>query len=153
MKCKELMNQYLNLDNQDALPILLRLHVFFCPSCKNEVEQMEDLFNRMEYFAARYSTPDMTEKILSLVQSIELEPEPRKTTPIRYWLTVGVLMFLGTIVIQFAKPSVQVRILSSDMIDLPLNIICCAGLTIFIAVFIGSHLDEVSKFFKIHRSH
>lgn len=153
MKCKELLNQYLSLDNQVNLPILLRLHVFFCHTCREEVEQMEGLLDRMKHYTDGYPAPNMTDKILSLVQVIELEPEGRKTTPIRYWLTAGALMVLATIVIQFAKPSVRINILSSGIIELPLNIICCAGLTIFIGVFIGSHLEEVSKFFKIHRSH
>jgi len=153
MKCKETMQRYLELDNQETLPLAMRLHVFFCHACREEIERLAGLFERMRDFTDGYPSPDFSQRILSLIGAVELEPEVKKTTPLRYWLGVGVLFVVGTIVVQFIKPTVQVKLLSGGVIELPLNIICCAGVMIYLAVFIGSHIEEVSKFLKIRRSH
>ncbi|TFG60651.1 MAG: hypothetical protein E4H36_11725 [Spirochaetales bacterium] len=153
MICKEYIGRYLKLDNHETLPILLRFHVFFCHACREEIEKMEGLFSGMDGYISFHAPSDFTDRVLAVIQNIELEHAPRKTSPIKYWFIVGFLLVLSTIVIQFAKPNVQVRLFTGGTVDLPLNIIFAAVCALYLVIFIGSHLQEVSEFLKIHRSH
>lgn len=71
----------------------------------------------------------------------------RKNVSSAKWLTVGSVIFLSMLAITFSDSFVWLKYHFQEHLEIPFNIVMGLAITIYIAFYIGSHMDETKKLF------
>ena len=144
MKCNSTIRSFLELDNYMALPFSIRLHMVFCKRCRDEIYSLQNTFLML-----RESAPfDILDNLSSLVMnSIYAGPVlyPKNVSSAK-WLSVGLLIILSMFGITFSNSFHLLKDYFGLPLEIPLNIVMGLAITIYVALFIGSHLEETRKF-------
>ncbi len=148
MKCERLMRRYLELDNDAPLPLYLRLHTVFCARCRAEIRAMERALAGMRRFAPP-SVEDLSEEIMSRV--MRSVSEDGRIVPLYNWVAGGVLMLAGVILVRYGDSFIWLRERFGTDLELPLAIVLGVVLSIYAAVFIGTHIEELGRWRRSHK--
>ncbi|MCU0822440.1 MAG: hypothetical protein MUC95_08205 [Spirochaetes bacterium] len=144
MKCNATIRSFLELDNYMVLPFSIRLHMVFCKKCREEIYSLQNTFSLL-----RESAPfDMLDSLSSLVMnSIYASPVyyGRNVSSTK-WLSVGGLIVLSMMGITFSNSFASLKGYFGEYFEIPLNIVMGLVITVYVAFFIGSHLEETKKF-------
>jgi hypothetical protein len=165
MNCNKMMDKFYEYSGDESLPLLLQLrinlHLFFCPGCAQEVERYEaarDML-RGDFFPP---SPDLEDTIMALIAGENSDARDRSAleesewleapdTPgglsTRGWVIAG-LIILFSLATAFIGLDFNTIALAAGMSYLlPVGIITGIVLTSYGALFIGSHLKELSERF------
>lgn len=142
MNCERLMNRYLELDNGAPLPLYLRLHTLFCARCRAEIRAMERALAGMRRFAPP-TVEDLGEEIMSRV--MRSVSEDGRIVPLYNWVAGGVLILAGVILMRFGDSFIWLRERFGTDLELPLAIVLGVVLSVYAAVFVGTHIEELGR--------
>jgi hypothetical protein len=165
MNCNKLMDTFYEYSGDESLPLLLQLrislHLFFCPGCAQEVERYEaarDML-RSDFFPP---APDLEDAIMALIAgensgvrapSVLEEGEWLESpdTPgglsTRSWVIAGLIILVSLATAFIGLDFHKVALAAGMSYLLPVGIITGIVLTSYGALFIGSHLKELSERF------
>jgi hypothetical protein len=157
MNCEEVMNAIYESEGDSPLPLTLQLgislHLFSCPRCAAEIKKLELLRGVLEtdFFPAVPGIEDtIMEKIAA--QSYE-ETEEALDAPagfsFRGWVITGCVLFLSFALVFFSMDFVKLAKTQGDSFLLPVGLTIGVILTSYGAIFIGSHLKELSIWFRL----
>jgi hypothetical protein len=166
MNCREIMDLLYEYDGDDSAPLSIRvrlwLHAFFCARCAREMRQ---------YAAAREalrtgffpSAPDFEESVMSRIfaesgmenrgdyetaQDEEGEHVPMEEGfSFRAWVINGLIIFFSLSTSFFSLNFNKLAVSQDLSFLLPMGITIGLVLTVYCAVFIGSHIKELSEKF------
>jgi len=136
--------------------LLIWAHVFLCRECANKIERMEETKNilRDDFFPV---SPELEESIMARITV--LENEERENTfdnrmcanpgelSTRGWVIAGLVILISLVTAYFGF---DFRSLASELgasFVLPVGITVGIVVTSYGALFIGSHLKELSERF------
>jgi hypothetical protein len=129
-----------------ALPFSLRLHLFFCPTCAGEARRMGAALEALRS-APLPAAPDFVGSVMGAVRLLPAhEPAP---VSYRDWIIVGSII-LGAITLSPLSSSLGwiKRAFGSGFL-LPLNLVLGLLIAGYCALFIGTHMDEISEKMKL----
>jgi hypothetical protein len=162
MNCDELLDKVYEYPGGN-LPLLLqvqvRLHCFFCPQCAQEIERFElaqDIL-RNDFTPP---SPDFADAVMAelFAEGAFNAGESPETAgfgedagiSFRSWIAAGLILFFSLVSAFFGIDFIKIAAAEGSSYLLPLGITIGAVITCYGAIFIGSHLKELSQRFGLH---
>jgi hypothetical protein len=149
MTCDDLLDKVYEFSGAPALPLGLRLqvklHSFFCPQWAQELERFElaqDIL-RNDFLPPSPDFGAMVMDQLNRQETHDLYDEDMGV-PFRGWVITGLVLLFSLMSSFFGMDFLNIAALEGSSYLLPLGITIGAVLTCYGALFIGSHLKELS---------
>jgi hypothetical protein len=154
MSCAEILNKV--YDEQDKMRLLTRIHVglhlLFCPDCAQEVERFEICKEilRTEFIPP---APDIEDSVMAAIsaedtaQTERWEAEAHGGFSTRGWIIAGLVMLVSLATAFFGMDFNKVALAAGISFMIPVGITIGIVLTCYGALFIGSHLKELTERF------
>ena len=161
MNCSKIMDMFYEYES-DSMPflnqILIAVHAFFCPSCAEEIERYntaaylmkEDFSPELPRLYENNSLSCLEDSIMSKVTEEELpqiQHSAHGVPSTRGWVIAGLILMVSLITAFFGLDFRSLANASGMSFMLPMGITIGIILTIYGALFIGSHLKELSERF------
>jgi hypothetical protein len=154
MKCEEVMEKMPEA-GEESLSLWLYLrtsaHLFFCPRCAGELRMIREARELMkETFLP--PSPDFAEPLMALIEEEAVEdPEGFEAQGFstRSWVITGVIILVSLASSFFGMDFIQVASSQGDSFLFPLGLTIGLVLSCYGALFIGSHLKELSTRLKL----
>lgn len=148
--CNEIMNQFLELDKNQILPLRTTFHLLTCKKCRNQVRFMTMAEKHCKE-PLTIPAEESSQAIISLMQKIDPEYLAKTSAaPIsmRRWIVCGIAMILGMLFFMFHSKHV-------DSIALNVTFYCffACAISAYCAIFVGSNLDFFVKKIEILHEH
>jgi hypothetical protein len=157
MKCEDALDTVYEMEDFPSLwrRFGLAFHIIVCGKCAAHLETYEKTRFLLQtgFFPP---SPDFSDAIMSRIYS-EAYDEETDYEPIfeaggfstRGWVIAGLIMLLSLATTFFGKDFASIVRDQGSSFLLPLGIITGAVITAYGAIFIGSHLKELSERFKL----
>jgi len=157
-KVKDLIYEYSGNDHggENSMPLLdqiqIGFHTFFCQSCARKIELYENTRNilREDFFT---QSPELENSIMIKIASEDELSGAREsyTAPggisIRGWVIAGLIIMISLVTAFFGIDFKNLASESGMSFLLPIGITIGVVVTTYGALFIGSHLKELSERF------
>lgn len=160
MNCEKAFDNYLLLDKNERVPLLITLHLLRCPSCRTGVR----LMTRSEKILATPITaeqpvctddPIIAEALARIAASglnYTIIEKPEHQVSLFRWMISGIALVAGFAVV----PTSTIGIWSSQYFGatfmIPFYLICGLTITAYCGMFIGTNIDFFVKKFGIPHS-
>ncbi|MDR2135777.1 MAG: peptidoglycan-binding protein [Treponema sp.] len=161
MKCDDLLDRAYEFSGDTGLPLLfrlrIRLHCLVCPQCAQELERfrlVQDILRNdflpggADFADAVMARIGAEDPALSDAEGgadgIYEEPEG---VSLRFWVGAGFFLLFSLSSSFFGMDFIKVALREGASYLLPLGITIGAVLSIYGAIFIGSHIKELSERF------
>ncbi len=157
MKCDRIMDIIYEYSGE-SMPLFAHLrvaaHLFFCPDCAQEYERLEvsrDIL-RNDFFPPSPNLEDSIISLLAAEQSDAIEQDAEMPVvpgglSTRGWVIAGFIILISLVSAFFGLDFHKVAHSAGMSFLLPLGITIGIVLTSYGALFIGSHLKELSERF------
>jgi len=150
MNCIKLKDLIYEDDDASLLDqIQMSFHAFFCSSCAKEIERYREArFILKESFFS--CSPDLENAVMLKVEAEEEAESPYSIPGIlstRGWVITGLIILVSLVTVFFAFDFQNLARESGMSFLLPIGITVGIVLTSYGALFIGSHLKELSERF------
>jgi len=128
------------------------LHLFFCSDCTRENERFRtcrDILSS-DFFPP---APGLEDSVMALIPTEETAPEKTPQFPVpgflstRGWVIAGLIMFVSLATAFFGLEFNNIALAAGMSFLLPVGITIGIILTVYGALFIGSHLKELTERF------
>jgi len=132
--------------------IRVGLHLMVCPDCAQEVERFE-VCRDMLQDDFLYPAPDLEDAVTSMISADEeeiaeaLNAEVPGGFSIRGWIIAGIVMLVSLATVFFGMEFNKVALIAGMAFTIPIGITIGIALTSYGALFIGSHLKDLSERF------
>ena len=151
MSCSKILEMVYEDDNISLLEqVQISLHAFFCPVCAEEIEKYQSAraVLRKDFFP---SVPKNFENLIMAKIDFEEETENTFTIPgglsTRGWVIAGLIIMISLVTAFFGFDFKNLTHEFGMSFILPVGITIGIVLTTYGALFIGSHLKELSERF------
>lgn len=139
-KCNKIMDQYLELDKGQHLPLSLTLHLLFCKKCRREIKCMTQA-EKILHEPIRIPVPLTDNTIESVLLAIDPQfSDVKLKNPISMvnWIISGILMILFMVVFAFSANS------SKDL-DVAMSLVFAGCVITYILIFVFSNIEVFVK--------
>ncbi len=143
MKCKKIMNEFLELDNYKVLPLKMKVHFLFCGRCRHEAAKiMKEL--------GRFQKENVYNMRCSLVDSImaEIRPDPDEF-PARIsgikWVFVGTVIFVSIFMVNYSNSYIWLKQNFGADIIIPMSLVLGGLFSIYLIILMGVNYSGVMK--------
>ena len=161
MSCEKILEKVYEMD--DPMPLLTRirigLHIIACPDCAQEVERFEvckDIL-RNDFIQASLdaANPHIEDAVMAKVATVAAEtaaaPAEEVEVPgglsTRGWIIAGLVILVSLATAFFGLDFNHVAVAAGIAFMIPVGITIGIVLTCYGALFIGSHLKELTERF------
>ena len=156
MKCNDALDMV--YEAEDTLSFGKRLnlafHILLCGRCALQAENYEKARSLLQtdFFPA---SPDFSDSIMNSVYHETLDETADEEFSgvggfsIKGWVIAGIALILSLVTVFFGQDFTSIAMNEGSRFLLPLGILIGVVITIYGALFIGSHLKELSERFKL----
>ena len=144
--------------SDDAMPLLtqiqISIHTFFCQTCAKEIETYEKTREILKEDFLPVSA-GLEDSIMARIDAEEeqIQTEENYAVPggirTRGWIIAGVLIIVSLVSVFFSIDFKSVATESGRNFLLPVGLTFAGVITAYCALFIGSHLKELTQRFKL----
>ncbi len=138
MKCEVFEERYDRAEEGAKLSPSLALHLARCPRCAARVELRR---RALELYRLPGPDPDIASRILAALPFL---PRPRRTVSLRDWILSGLVLSVSVVLVPAQKVFALVIEAYGNRWMLPFALVFGLAVTVFGALFIGTHMDEMS---------
>jgi hypothetical protein len=159
MTCNDLLDKVYEYSGESTLPLPLRLqiwlHCLVCPQCAQELERFhlaQDIL-RNDFLPPGADFADAIMTQLESLSQLETGGEPDtggmygEGVSLRRWIITGFVLLFSLSSAFFGMDFIKVAAREGPSYLLPLGITIGAALSCYGAIFIGSHVKELSERF------
>jgi len=154
MSCEKILDRVYEMKAMSLLTrIRIGLHLIVCPDCAQEVERFEVCREVLhsEFFPPAPAGIEDTVMAMVAAEEDEIVAAEEARTPggfsTRGWIIAGVVMLVSLATVFFGLDFNKVAIAAGLSFMIPIGITIGMALTCYGALFIGSHLKELSERF------
>jgi len=156
INCQTAMDIMYEAEKDNPLPILTQLqigiHLLCCPSCAGELRKLRCLeeITKTDFFPV---SPDFGDRIMERLDeetSMELETDAPAGFSFRGWVIIGFFVLFSLSSSFFGVDFVEISNAEGLSFLLPVGLTIGMIVTCYGALFIGSHLKDLSARFRIH---
>jgi hypothetical protein len=155
MLCEYFRDRYDRLDAGEEPGILLRLHFALCPACREEAAASRAAlaaYRNAEHGADAYredraGADRIEERVMAAVRIL---PRPRRTVSYRDWIVSGLVIAVSMALIPFGDDFNSIKAIFGMSYTLPLMLGLGLVITLYGAVFIATHMEELGPFVRRH---
>jgi hypothetical protein len=125
------------------------VHIFFCPSCANEVRRIK-IANNLMTNCFMPICPDISDSVMTVLRSEDIPEtvEPHRYIPLRAWVVVGLFLLFSLVSTIFGGKFLKFDDSGTHSVVLAITI--GVIITVYGALFVGSHLDALRKKFGLN---
>jgi hypothetical protein len=161
MTCRKVMDTFFESPEAEsagffaalAAQVEITLHLFHCPRCRRALERWKDARNLMTagFFPP---VPGFIEN--SIMEAVRYEsgeedaPELPGFLSFRSWVITGLIILASLVTAFFGMDFAQVAANEGSAFLIPLGLTIGMVVTLYGALFIGTHLKELSARFRLH---
>jgi hypothetical protein len=157
MLCEYFRDRYDRLDAGEEPGVLLRAHLALCPACREEAARSKaalaayrNALYRRDAHREDFEGPG-TDKIEERVMAaVRILPRPRRVVSFRDWIVSGLVIAISMALIPFGNDFNSIKALFGTSFTLPLMLALSLVITLYGAVFIATHMDELAPFVRRH---
>jgi hypothetical protein len=162
MTCRDAMERIYDFDGEKPFPLGVRLriafHVVFCPRCAENTARLEAARALMRT-GFLPPAPDLADAVMSRVYAgaRDLAPdmpfeEEERSPEVSFgsWVFTGFIVLLSLSTAFMGLDFIKVASAQGSSFLLPVGITIGLVVTCYGALFIGSHLKELSDRFRLH---
>jgi hypothetical protein len=155
MSCQKILEKVYEMDDSMSLFTRIRigLHIITCPDCAQEVERFEvckDIL-RDDFFPVDAAASGMENTVMAMVTAEEAETTEEMELPgglsTTRWVIAGLVMLVSLATAFFGMDFNKVAVDAGISFLIPVGITTGIALTCYGALFIGSHLKELTERF------
>jgi len=157
MNCAKILDLVYEQEDMSLFTrIRVGLHLLVCPDCAQEVERFE-VCRDMLQDDYMYPSPDFEDAVMSMISAEEavntaeiaeaMNAEVPGGFSTRGWIIAGIVMLVSLATIFFGLEFNKVALIAGMAFTIPIGITIGIALTSYGALFIGSHLKDLSKRF------
>ena len=161
MNCDELLDrlyEYCGETLPGPLYLRIKLHCLFCPQCAQELERFE---LAQDILRNDFIPPgaDFTGAVMAKLRAEDTVADSGETeglwgeaagVSLRGWVLAGLILFFSLASAFLGMDFIKIAASEGSSYMLPLGITIGAAVTCYGAIFIGSHLKELSQRFGLH---
>jgi hypothetical protein len=165
MNCHEILDKFYEYAGDESMPLALQIcvaaHLFFCPQCAQEIERFEVARDIMKtgFFP---SSPDLEEPVMNRILMEESlakmeirdlffeNPVHGTGVSFKSWVITGLGVFFSLATAFFGIDFIRIAQVEGSSFLLPMGMTIGVILTIYGAIFVGSHIKELSDRFGLH---
>jgi len=156
--CRTVIATCFEAEDDCPLPLLAKirigLHILFCPSCPVELKRLRHNLQYVEDIMKTdfFPFPPGLENIVMerlLEDDMKGSPEVPVGFSIRLWIAIGFFVLLSLSTSFFGMDFIRIANAEGLSFLLPVGITIGVVLTCYGALFIGSHLEELSNRFRL----
>jgi hypothetical protein len=155
MTCRKVMDKFLEFTGDRPFSLWERLeigiHIFHCARCAREIENLEKAreFMRSDFFPP---APSLEENIMEQIYREEplVFAEAPAGVSFRSWVITGLIVLISLASVFLGLDFEKVASAEGSSFLLPLGLTIGVVVTGYGALFIGSHLKELSERFRLH---
>ena len=148
MKCEKTVERFMELDEYREIPFLLRIHLFHCKKCREEVAALTaslDLLSAVVPFTAPAGLSDF---IIKRIAGESLSHVGRVSG--FKWVSVGTVIFSSILLIGFSDSFIWLEEQFGSQYTLPLSIVLGLVLTAYLSIVAGCNYEAVKKYYMDH---
>ena len=158
MSCEKILEKVYEMDSMPLLTrIQIGLHLIVCPDCAQEVERFEvcrDILHS-DFFPTSImdAAPSLEDTVMAMAAAEEDNAVEQESVEIsggfstRGWVIAGLVMLISLATAFFGLDFNKVAVAAGMSFLIPVGITIGMVLTCYGALFIGSHLKELSERF------
>jgi hypothetical protein len=161
MRCNDIVDMIIDHDGDEELSFFRRflvdLHLFFCPRCAETIRRwhlgrglLAASCQDPELKTPGLETPDLSGVIMAgILAETEEVPDPADVEALsfRRWVVTGFVIVVSLISVYFGLDFIELSSISS--LKLPMGVTIGIFISAYSALFIGSHLKELSERFRL----
>jgi len=158
VSCEKILDKVYEMDTMPLLTrIQIGLHLLVCPDCAQEVERFEVCRDILHSDFFPMSVPDtaplLEDAIMAMTAAGEDQTTEQETAEIsggfstRGWVIAGLVMLVSLATAFFGLDFNKVAVSAGMSFMIPVGITIGMTLTCYGALFIGSHLKELTERF------
>jgi hypothetical protein len=164
MDCKEMMNLIIEADGDESFSLFrhlaLEFHLLICPRCSREFRHYRlgrELLSAscQDPELKSSSLPDFSDSIMAVILAESAEdsgPEDSMTEALsfRRWVITGCVIMISLVSVFFGLTFTELSAASGFSLMVPMSLTIGIFISAYGALFIGSHLKELSERFRLH---
>lgn len=145
MRCDKFLDRLDALDSAQAMDGAMRAHASRCEACSAAAARAQAAARAYREAANdRYSSGEvLDDRIMAMIRFV---PPPHQEISIFDWLVAGAALAVSMLLIPFGKEFSGLKEMLGARYALPLSLALGIVLTCYMALFIGTHIDEVQGF-------
>jgi predicted anti-sigma-YlaC factor YlaD len=141
MKCDRAMKMFLELDNNEAVPLRVKAHMVFCPRCRAEITAMAEELLVLRHLSPYEPDADITAEVMAAI--LKLSPVPEHTISNIKWLSVGSIILMSLFLISFSESLQWLTTRFGAHLMIPLSVVMGLIMSLYAILFISTHLEEL----------
>ncbi|MDR0758861.1 MAG: peptidoglycan-binding protein [Treponema sp.] len=162
MKCTTLVDKIYEFDGQETLSLWNRLqiavHIVLCPRCAEKTLRLEAVRDMLRTgflpvppaFIADSIMDRIRSEVFDLSADMPFEEEgPTPEVPFGGWVATGLIILFSQAASFMGMDFISFTAAQGSSFLLPLGITIGVVVTVYGAIFIGSHLKELSDRFRL----
>ena len=157
MSCAKILDLVYEQEDMSLFTrIRVGMHLLVCPDCAQEVERFEVCRDILQNDFL-YPAPDLEDAVMSMISADEavnaaeiteaMNAEVPGGFSIRGWIIAGIVMLVSMATVFFGLEFNKVALIAGMAFTIPIGITIGIALTSYGALFIGSHLKDLSERF------
>ncbi|MDP3177636.1 MAG: hypothetical protein Q8M76_07010 [Spirochaetaceae bacterium] len=145
MRCDKFLDRLDALDSAQAMDGAMRAHASRCESCSAAAARAEAAARLYREAAnGRYSSGEsLDDRIMATIMFV---PSPHQEISVFDWIATGATIAVSMLLIPFGKEFSDLKEMLGARYALPLSLVLGIALTSYMALFIGTHINEVQGF-------
>jgi hypothetical protein len=154
MNCDELLDRVYEYCGEPLPPLLylqVKLHCLFCPQCAQEIERLE---LAQDILRNDFAPPpaDFVDAVMAKLcaEDTAADSGEEAGVSLRGWVLAGLILFFSLASAFLGMDFIKIAASEGSSYLLPLGITVGAVITCYGAIFIGSHVKELSQRFGLH---
>ena len=144
--CDYTMRRFLELDNRESLPLMLRLHQLHCARCRKELAALQKGFDSL-VAVSHAPGENITDRIMAGIKARGVTYS--RKVPLFNWVSVELILIASFFMVPFSEVTLWMKQYFGRDLEVPLNIVMGALLCLYSVIFIGTHLDDYKRFRKL----
>ena len=146
MKCEKVINDFLNQDDSRYPAFLIRVHIALCSKCREEIKALQNIFIQARTGSPFKMPQNLTDQVMRVVLNSDAVYE--KNISSAKWLFTGLVILASIFLVSYSDSLIWLRSHFGSILEVPLFIVLGFVITIYSALYIGSHMDDLKKFIK-----
>jgi hypothetical protein len=146
MKCDKAMEIFFGQERASSLSLRLRVHLFFCRSCRDEIFRLKDIFTMFSGSSLYRMEESQAGEIMKVINNSRVSRE--NTVSSKQWIFTGIVIIFSIFLIPFTDSIIWLRSMYGIDFELPFAIIMGLVVTIYPVLFTATHMDEIKELIK-----
>ncbi len=144
MKCEKVITKYLESDDKYRIPLLVKIHTYFCPGCSNEISKLMAAMDLLENDSIWKTERNITGYVMDRI-SLQSVYSEKRVSGIK-WILIGAVIISSILLINFSDSFIWLKEQYGSNFVIPLSIVLGLAITAYMMILTLSNYDYLEKY-------